>query len=303
MLPDIAGFVVTPAARESDLLIQPLPNPPGALQIGDLRWLGKKLPESTQHIGVLTGDLSTTAIVAQQDVEAVKTLGWNVVYSDKYPAAGAVSWAPYVQSLKDKGVKGLIWVGEPEGLAKLELAMADANYSVDWIRADPNHNDSSLIDVAGPALKNTYVWSSFVPFGEAKDSPAMQQYLDLFKQYLPTAKTKAFLGLQSWSAWLLFAQAARDCGSDLTRTCVYNTAKKIHDWTGGGLHARTDPGANRGSGCYLLLKASPQGFTRVDIKPNDGIYNCSPKNAYFVKGNTNEGVSLADVGKTMKDLK
>ncbi len=303
MLPDLAGFVVTPIARASDLLIQPLPNPPGALQIGDIRWLGKKFPASTQHIGMLTGDLATTEKVSMDDREAIESLGWKVVYDDKYPAAGGVSWTPYVQALRDKGVRGLMWTGEPEGLAKLEQAMADANYSVDWIRTPPNHNDQNLIDVGGAALKSTYVWSMFVPFEDAKSSPAMQQYLDLFAKYKPGAKTKAYLGLQSWSAWLLFAQAARDCGSHLTRTCVYDNAKKVHDWTGGGLHAQTDPGANSGSACFLLLKATPQGFVRVDVGANTGIYNCSPKNAYFTKDRSDVGIHLADVGKTMQDLK
>lgn len=303
MLPDMPGFVVTPEARESELLLQPLPNPPGALQIGDLRWLEKKFPESTKHVGMLTGDLATTAKVSADDREAIEKLGWDVVYNDKYPVAGNVAWTPYVQSLKDKGVRGIMWTGEPEGLAKLEQAMKDANYSVDWIRSPPNHYDPSLIEVGGDALKNTYVWSSFAPFEDAKDNPAVQEYLDLFAKYKPEAKTKALLGLQSWSAWLLFAQAARDCGSNLTRTCVYNTVKKVHTWTGGGLHARTDPGANTGSGCYLLLRATPNGFVRVDIDPNDGIYNCSPKNAYFVKGAGGAGTTLADVGKTLKDLK
>lgn len=303
MLPDVAGFVVTPIARGSDLLVQPLPNPPGALQVGDLHWFEKHFPASTKHVGILTGDLPTTVKVAKDDREAVEKLGWTVVYSDKYPAAGAVSWTPYVQSLKDKGVQALMWTGEPEGLAKLEQAMADASYSVDWIRTPPNHNDRSLIDVAGAALKNTYVWSSFAPFEDAKNNPALQKYLDLFAKYAPDAKTKAYLGLQSWSAWLLFAQAARDCGSKLTRTCVFDNLKQTHEWTGGDLHARTDPGKNTGSGCFLLLQATPQGFKRVDVNANDGIYNCGPKNAYFVKEGSDEGIKLADVGKTLQDLK
>jgi hypothetical protein len=303
MLPDVAGFVVTPTARASDLLVQPLPNPPGALMIGDLKWFAKKFPESTQHVGILTGDLPTTVKVANDDREAIESMDWKVVYSDKYPAAGAVSWTPYVQALKDKGVRALMWTGEPEGLAKLEQAMADASYRVDWIRTPPNHNDQNLIDVGGAALRNTYIWSSFAPFEDAAKTPAIQQYLDLFGKYAPDAKTKAYLGLQSWSAWLLFAQAARDCGSDLTRTCVYENLQQVHEWTGGGLHAPTDPGKNTGSGCFLLLQATPQGFKPVDVSPNEGIYNCSPKNGYFVKEAGDEGIKLSDVGKTMQDLK
>jgi ABC-type branched-subunit amino acid transport system substrate-binding protein len=254
---------------------------------------------------VLTGDIATTAKVAADDQEAVEDeLGWKVVYNDKYPVLGNVGWSAYVQGLKDKGVQGILWTGEPENLAKFETAMRDANFTVDWIRAATNHYDPSLISIGGDALKNTYVWSSFAPFEEAKDNPAVQDYLDLFKKYLPDAKTKALLGLQSWSAWLLFAQAARDCGADLTRTCVYNNLKKIHEWTGGGLHAQTDPGGNKASGCFFVYKATPQGFVRVKIDTNKGIYNCDrAKNGYVVKGAGNAGTTLADVGKTLQDLK
>ena len=192
MLPDIPGFVVTAKARESDLLLQPLPNEPGALELGDLRWIGKEFPDSTDHVAVLTGDIATTAKVAADDREAVENaLGWKVVYDDKYPVTGNVGWTAYVQGLKDKGVKGILWTGEPENLAKFETAMKDANYEVDWIRAATNHYDPSLIETGGDALKNTYVWSSFAPFEEAKDNPAIQDYLEAFKQYAPDAKTKA----------------------------------------------------------------------------------------------------------------
>jgi ABC-type branched-subunit amino acid transport system substrate-binding protein len=305
MLPDIPGFVVTAKARESDLLVQPLPNEPGALELGDLRWIGKEYPDSTQHVGVLTGDIATTAKVAADDREAVENaLGWKVVYDDKYPVTGNVGWTAYVQGLKDKGVKGILWTGEPENLAKFETAMKDANYEVDWIRAAPNHYDPSLIATGGDALKNTYVWSSFAPFEEAKDNPATQNYLDIFEKYAPDAKTKALLGLQSWSAWLLFAQAAKECGSDLTRTCVFDNLQKVHEWTGGGLHAVTDPGANKSSGCFYIMKATPKGFVRVKIDTNQGIYNCNrAKNGYVIDGAGTSGLTLADVGKSMKDLK
>lgn len=304
MLPLIPGFMVTPEARDSELFVNPQPSPPGAIQIGDYRWLGKKFPQATKQVGVLTGDINTTVKVANDDRKFVEDeLGWNVVYSDKYPVTGAVSWSPYIQALKDKGVKALIWVGEPENLAKFEQAMSDANFSLDFLRASPNHVDPRLTDIGGSALKNTYIWSGNFPFEEAKSNPALTKYLELFQQYKPNAKTKAFLGVNAFSAWLLFAQAAKECGDDLTRRCVYDNAKKIHEWTGGGLHAASDPGSNRGSGCYYLLQATPKGFTRVKIDTNQGIFNCDRKqNGYIVKEGSDVGTKLSDVGKTLDDL-
>ena len=303
LLPDVAAFVVTPEARSADLLTQPVPNSGTTLPIGDYRWLAKEYPASTDHVGVLTGNLPATVTTAKQGEEAAKSLGWKVVYNDQYPAAGPTSWAPYVQSMKDKGVKGLIWVGEPENLAKVEQALVDANYPLDWIRADANHYDQKLIEVGGAAIKNTYIRSVFYPFEDAAKNPATSQYLEAFKQYLPGGKAKAYLGLQAWSAWLLWAKAAKECGADLTRKCVYDNLQKVKSWTGGGLHATQDPGNNTPGDCFSLILATPTGFQLAKINPNNGIYSCNADNAYKLTGDYGKGVTLRDVGKSINDLK
>jgi ABC-type branched-subunit amino acid transport system substrate-binding protein len=303
LLPDIPGYVVTAEARGADLLVEPLPNPIDNLAIGEYRYLGKQYPAATKHVGILTGDLTTTVTVAKQAEEAVKSLGWDVVYNDQYPSAGPPDWSPYAQGMKDKGVEGVIWVGEPENLAKLEIAMSEIGFAPTWVRADTNHYDQKLLDTGGAAATNTFIPSSFVPFEDASKSPALQQYLDLMAKYKPSAKAKALLGLQAWSAWLLFAESAKQCGSDLTRRCVYDHAKNVHDWTGGGLHAPTDPGNNKGSRCLVLLEAKNGRFSTVDIGANSGIYRCSDQNVFTLEGDYGKGVTLADVGKTLADLK
>jgi hypothetical protein len=84
---------------------------------------------------------------------------------------------------------------------------------------------------------------------------------------------------------------------------VYENTKRVHKWTGGGLHAPTDPGNNKGSRCFVLLKADGGGFTTADVGANDGIYSCSSKNGYTLKGDYGQGMTLADVGKSINDLK
>jgi ABC-type branched-subunit amino acid transport system substrate-binding protein len=302
LLPDVAAYVVTPEARGADLLTQPVPNSISTLPVGEYKWLAKTYPDSTEDVGILTGNLPALISTAAQAEEAVKSLGWKIVYNDQYPAAGPTSWAPYVQSMKDKGVKGLIWVGEPENLAKIEQALVDANYELDWIRTDANHYDSKLIDIGGAAIRNTYIRSAFYPFENASKNPATEQYLEAFKEYLPDGKAKAYLGLQAWSAWLLWAKAARECGADLTRTCVYNKLQKVTDWTGGGLHATQNPGDTKPGDCFTLITAKPTGFELADIKPNDSIYSCNPNNLYTLTGDYGKGATLQDVGKSQSDL-
>jgi hypothetical protein len=101
----------------------------------------------------------------------------------------------------------------------------------------------------------------------------------------------------------MFAQSVKACGSDVTRRCVYDNAKKIHAWTGGGLHAETDPGKNVGTLCFALVKATPKGFVNVDIDPNEGIFNCSKQNRVSLPGPFPKPTTLADVGKRLSDLK
>jgi ABC-type branched-subunit amino acid transport system substrate-binding protein len=306
LLPDISGYVVSGKAKGSDLVVQPVPNSLTTIQTGIYNYLDGKYPDATKKIGALTGDLSTTKDVSDQNVEAVKGLGWDVVYNDQYPAAGVTDWTPYAQKIKDSGVKGLLWTGEPENLAALVKSLKNIGYDLDFIATQANHYDQKLIDIAGDALAagNVYVQSSFYPFEKAAKSNATGQYLDAFEQYKPDGKKTAYLGLQAWSAWLLFAQAAKECGNDLTRTCLYDNAKKVTEWTGGGLHAKTDPASGDATPCYAVEQATPSGFKLLtDTKPNDSIYNCNPKNVFTLKGDYGKGLTLQDVGQSISNLK
>jgi hypothetical protein len=306
LLPNIAGFVVSAKARGADLLVQPEPNALTSLQVGNLRYLGRRFPGATDHIGVLAGDIPITKEVAQQNAQAAKSFGWKVVYDDVYPAAGVTDWTPYAQKLKDSGVKGLIWVGEPEGLGALAGALRDIGYPLDFVRADANHYDRKLIDTAGSALTDApvYVQLSIVPFETAAPSSATAQYLKLFDQYKPSGKSHTYLGVNAFSAWLLFAKAAASCGNDLTRRCMYDAAKRVHTWTGGGLHAPTDPGAGTSTPCFATVRATPNGFRLMtDTRPDHGIFNCSPKNLYELPGNASQRTTLADVGQSLANLR
>jgi ABC-type branched-subunit amino acid transport system substrate-binding protein len=303
LLPSVPGYVASAQARDGELLVQPVPNPTDAIGYGQYRWLKKEFPDAVDKVGVLTAQIPTTQTISDQAVESAKALGFKTVYSDLYPAAGTVSWTPYVAAMKDKGVKGLIFTGEPGTLAELEKTMSDQGYKPDWITGAANLYDKGLTEIGGPAIDNTYIVTTFTPFEDAKSNPSLQQYENLYAKYKPNGKSEALLGAQGFSAWLLFAQAAKECGADLTRRCVYDNLKKVHDWTGGGLHATTDPGAGTPSDCYALIEATPDGFELAKIPTTDGIYNCSPDNVYKFKKSYGTGVKLGDVGKTLNDLK
>ncbi|MFM7617172.1 MAG: ABC transporter substrate-binding protein [Actinomycetes bacterium] len=305
LLPDISGFVVSPEARGADLLVQVLPNPNNIQPIGDFRWLAEEFPAAKDKVAALTAGLPSTIVVKDQSVEGAEAAGMTVIYDGQYNAAGETTWAPIVQTLKSKGVRGLIWTGEPENLAKFEQGLVDAGYELDFIQASPNHYDQIMIKTGGEAIQDTYVRSSIYPFEKAADNAATQQYLDLFAEYLPKGKAKSYLGVQAFSAWLLFAKAATACGDDLTRKCILDEAKRVGgaNWAGGGLHAPANVREQQPTDCFAVFEASPKGFSLPDIGPNDSIYNCGPENLFTLKRSYGKGVTLADVGKSLSDLK
>jgi hypothetical protein len=89
-------------------------------------------------------------------------------------------------------------------------------------------------------------------------------------------------GEQATSAFLLWATAAKECGSALTRDCIMTELRKVHDWTAGGLHAAQDPGANMPGDCGMALKMEGTQFVQwAPTEPN--AYGCDP--SYVVRVN------------------
>jgi hypothetical protein len=189
----------------------------------------------------------------------------------------------------------------------LAKALQQINYNLDFVIVAANHYDQNMIKDGGSAIHNVYMVVGFVPFEKASENPATQQYLDLFEKYKPSGKSHAALGPQAFSAWLLFAEAAKACGDDLTRRCVYDNALKEADWTGGGLSAPQDVPNQKVGICGIVLEATPEGFVKPEgWEPNSGFFNCDPKNALNLTGDYSQfgkGVTLADAGKSLDDLK
>ncbi len=289
-LPDI-GSATNPAAVMSDLMLKPIPNSGHDLSIGDLYWLEKKFPEATQKIGFLTGAIALTISSANKAKEAMDSLGWKVVYDEQFNPAGETSWRGFVEGMKSAGVRGFIWGADPTALAAVLKAMDEIEFHPDFVRAGGNIYDPLLLTEGGQAANGTYIMSSTYPVLDpemAKENPATQQYLDLAAEYNPNGKI-AEQGVLSFSAWLLFAKAVSECGADVTRDCVWAKATSVTDWTGGGLTARQNLATGRASECFVEIEAKDGKYVFPDISPNDGVFNCDPKNVFALHGDYGTG--------------
>lgn len=302
LLPNFSGYVVSAQARGADLTIQAVPNPANALNIGGYRYLKEKSPDSMDKVAFVAGNVNSLQLVKSQYKEALLHEGGTSLDDISYNPLGEASWTPIAQSLKQKGVKGLVFVGEPVFMAKLAQAMATIDYTPDWTLLTANFYDQQLIDEGGAALKNVYITLFSTPF-LSTDNAAMTKYKALFEHYLPKGKAKAVLGQNSFSAWLLFAQVASECGVNLTRKCAYENAVKVTDFDAGGFQAPANPGQTKPSDCYTLITVADDQFKQVDVGGKDGsIWSCDPGNVLQLTGDYGKGTTFADAGTSLADL-
>ncbi|UGQ11522.1 ABC transporter substrate-binding protein [Yinghuangia sp. ASG 101] len=274
---------------------------------GFYTWLVEEAyPRSANAVGIIAGDSPVTKVAIDTRAEFFRSRGTPMSYTDLYPAAGVSNWTPYAQAIKNKGVRGLIWMGDFRSLAKLEQELTTMDYRLDWIDANNNAYGRPFLEVAGPAVlaaqNNLADIGGTHPLELAADNRAVRHVVDLFAAYAPGAQV-TWPAVKAFSAWLLFAKSAASCGADLTRKCLVDAARSEHAWTGGGLQAPVDLSVQDGPAtCMNIEKATPGGWRPADFTPNQGAYRCGIP-AYRLTGDYGTPGTLADVGKSADDLR
>lgn len=286
-LPNIAGFVVSAPGRVADLQVQPIPNPVYEISMGRYNAAKAQFPDSISRFAVMASALPSVLLVKQQVIETAEQMGYEVVYEVDYQTQGETGWANFVREMQSADVKVLDFIGQPQNLVQLTQEMDLAGWYPDVILLSGNFYDDLFRQSGGATAGNLFIQSVFHPLELASENKATQDYLDLMAQFNPDGKV-ALLGMQGLSSWLLFAQAATACGSELTRECLLDEARARADWTAGGLHARQTPGNAVASPCMLLLGVDADSFIYNEEATapteGDGLFNCDPANVVELTG-------------------
>ncbi|WP_280319047.1 ABC transporter substrate-binding protein [Nocardia wallacei] len=309
LLPEFPAQVTQTANTGSDLQLGSGSSASEAVNpySGFQDWLIKEAyPESAGAVGMINGDSPITKVMGDKMGESLTAAGAKIVYNELYPIAGVSDWTPYAQAIKSNNVKGLIFFGDFRYLAKLEDTLTSMNYRLDWIDANANSYNKMFLDAAKSSLgtqNNVLDMSGTAPLDAAAKVPAVQQLKDLFEQYAPDADI-TFQVLRAFQSWLLFAKSASGCGDNLTRACVYHAAAAQTAWTGGGLQAPVDLSKplSEQTRCFNVQQATADGWKTADFKPDNGVFRCG-FTAYKYTRDFGKPTTLADVGKSMSDLK
>ena len=300
---DIPGYAVSPEKSDSSGQVQPVPNPGTSVSNTFVRDYAELYPDESKKVAIAYAELPALEVVKEKYVAAAKDAGLDVVLEAPYPATGMNDWTPLAQSIISSGAETLMWVGEA-GNATSALAKLKEQSWPGHALLETNMYDPLLFSQGNEAVEGTVVRQTVHAVEEADKWPATQQYLDVLKKYVPDAKV-APLGIQSTSAWLLFAVAANACAKandgTISRQCVLEQAAAQEDWTGGGLHSPQNPAPfseASASPCSMLLVVKDGKFERlypeIDGKGDDiEGFHCPDNGVTQVPANAGKGVVAA----------
>jgi ABC-type branched-subunit amino acid transport system substrate-binding protein len=291
-LSTIPGFAVATAFASGSGMQQPIPNPGDQVAVSSAFQVAALFPEAVKKAALVFAEFPATRETRDKAFAGYPAAGWEFLNCDQvYNVAGEADWKPIASNLAACGAEAVMWVGSPDpNMQNLLNASRQVGFQPQVWLADPNQYTASFAAWNGEnagAGDNVYVRLTLAPFELAAEVPAVQQYLDLLAA---SGGTTGTLGEQSASSFLLWATAVKACGSQVTAKCVLDNAAAQKDWTAGGLHIPTNPGANEGARCGMLLKLDGPNWVRV-VPTDDEVFDCDDR--YLITGISTDAVIAA----------
>jgi len=286
----VPGFAVGPDTASGPELYQAVPNPDDYIDASVFFEAAQLWPAQIKKSDFFHTTLTaSTEAPLFKDQEATTAAGWNILNCGvKINYTGEPDYKPFAQKYQSCGAQ-LIFNDVPPGPAVYNFMDA-----MDQLGQHPIYLMEAADYTPGFAQWNTkgigdqvYVREAFQPIENAAAVPAVKQYVDAVQAVGGSVDQ---LGEQAASSFLLWATAAKSCGSGLTRQCMVNTLSTIHDWTGGGLHAPADPGNNKPPQCGLILKLTGTAWSQFYPK-TVGQFDCNPEYLFHVSA-ANWGTTL-----------
>jgi ABC-type branched-subunit amino acid transport system substrate-binding protein len=269
------GYSVLAAFANGPMQYQGVPNPVDFTPGSSYYQMVKLYPEEVKKFALVDSSLEASHTSLQKDEAAMIKAGMVSANCDvTLNYLGESDYKPFVQKLKSCGVKLLMANVSPGPVINNFLtAMHQLDYNPVFLMETNLYSSQFSAANTNGYANNAHIRSAFIPLEEASVVPAVQQYIDIVKA---DGGSFSQLGEQAVSSFLLWAQSAKSCGSTLTRQCMVTTMSKVHDWTGGGLHANTDPGSNKPPKCGMLIKLTGSTFSR-EYPTKPGTLECDDK--------------------------
>jgi len=274
-LPEVAAYSATTSRAESDLFYASVPGLSSTeFNVGPCRWMAEEFPDAVTKAAMVYTDLPAASVRGRQVVDGCEADAGFEFVVEEAQAFGDTDFASIVSQMKEEDVKYFTMVSATsETLALLEEIQTQG-IELDVIDLGQQYYDRAVAE--SPVADGAYVLTNTAPFAEADDNPVLALYLDAMEA-VDAADKVSTLGVQAFSAGLLWATAVDALGNDLSRDALVDELETVTSWDGGGLHIEANPAENVPIGCFLYLQVEGGEFARAN--PDDG-YDCDPDYLY-----------------------
>ncbi len=266
-LPDLRSTSTTPERNKCATCFSAQAVTPHLIPSAVPKFFLKEYRDAAENVGFLYINAGAAAPNAQFQKNAWVKAGWGVKYFQGIDVA-EFNFAPYVQQMKDKGVKMVVYLGPYQNTVKIQQAMQQQNFEAMFMQ-DPTIYDQGYVDQAGSLGDGSFVYATTELF--TSNNPEMKLYRAWLDQVSPGADPN-FYGLYAWSAARLFVETAVKLGGDLTRASMVAELKKVKDWTSNGMHAPQQVGTKVTANCIKMIQLN--GGSWKQVSPGD--YMCEP---------------------------
>ncbi|SDE16893.1 ABC-type branched-chain amino acid transport system, substrate-binding protein [Nocardioides lianchengensis] len=268
-LPDVRSYSVSAERTACRTCFAAYAVKPNQVPSAMPQYFKKTAPDAVKSVGMLYVNAGAAPDNAENFRAAWKKNGWNVTVFQGIDTS-EFNYAPYVQQLKDKGVKLVNYTGPYQFTVRLQQAMAQQGFEPQIFLQDATIHDQRYVDEAGEYADGVYVYSQTGLFDDFSNKE-MELYRAWLAQVDPDAEPNTY-GVYAWSAARLFVQQAVALGGRLNRQTLVQSLAKVKDWTGNGIHAPQQVGAETTTNCVSIIRQ--QGGAWKKVSP--GKYLCGP---------------------------
>ena len=252
-LPDIRSQAVSDARNDCDSCFGAQATQLHAFQNAIPDYLVAHHGTAAKHAAMIYVREAAAVQTAKYTVAAEQKRGMHFVYDSSFDIA-EFNYLPYVQAMKDKGVRLVQFIGSADQAVRLAKAMQTYQFKPEVFVQDATIYNKEFLVTGGSAVEGALTYVNFLPFEDAGSNSEMKLYTQWLQQVAPGA-VPSYFGLYAWSAARLFTEQAQALGGDLTRAALVRRIRAVDAWTDHGLHAPQPVGPKKNSSCWRFLQA------------------------------------------------
>ncbi len=268
-LPDLRAIAITPERSACSTCFGTQSVNPGLVPNAVLDYFHRTHQAATQKAAFLHLNAGGSPTLSKSRAEAARKRGYHVVYESGIDVS-EFNYAPYVQTMKERGVRFVDFLGAYPQAVRLAEAMQQQGFKPEVFELHQPMYDSRYIETGGQAVEGSRVFINTAMFEEAESNREMQLYEQWLQQVKPGAKPTPF-GVYAWSATRLFVERSIALGGRLSRSGLVDSVRKVHGWDGNGIHAPQDPGGKRTGECQSVVRVHNGAW----VKESPGKFLCS----------------------------